>query len=151
MKNRTQPSSNFRDVGLFHERFGLDHALHEVKPRLISQELVEFRLKFLQEELNELQEGYDTSDLAKIADSLVDLVYVALGTAHLHGLPWEELWAEVQRANMTKQRAERADQSARNSTFDVIKPPGWRPPMIHETLLRNGWPGPPLPISPMVT
>lgn len=159
-------TTNFEDVGLFHEKFNLTHALIIVKPMLIHDELAQFRLRFLEEEMQELREGYATNDLAQIADALVDLVYVALGTAHLHGLPWNALWAEVQRANMTKERCEinhpyeagfsgamcceqpEHKHSKRGNINDVIKPPGWRPPSIHNVLLAHGWPGHPLPMEP---
>ena len=164
-------TDNYRDVGEFHRRFHLAHANDKTAPRLIDHALVEYRLRFLHEELEELEEGYTKRDLAKIADALVDLVYVALGTAHLHGLPWQALWREVQRANMTKERCEgdhpwvtcpvggvcaewcpgpscchrcdapRHKHSLRGNVNDVIKPPGWRPPRVHEVLLAAGWPG----------
>ena len=38
-------------------------------------------------------------------DALIDLTYVAMGTAYMMGLPWQDLWDEVQRANMSKVRA----------------------------------------------
>jgi predicted HAD superfamily Cof-like phosphohydrolase len=138
--------SNFDAVGAFHQRFGLD-VTNGRSPHHIPVDLSMFRVAFLQEELNELIEAYNAQDLPKIADSLVDLVYVALGTAHLHGFPWEELFAEVQRANMQKVRAQRPEDSTRLSTFDVVKPAGWQPPNIIEVLMRAGWKGPALPMS----
>lgn len=88
-------------------------------------------------------------DLPKIADGLVDLVYVALGTAHLHGLNWPELFAEVQRANMTKERASGSHdkRSIRSHSLDVVKPEGFVPPRIVEVLMAAGWPGPRLPLE----
>ncbi len=41
---------------------------------------------------------------------------------------WDEMWADVQRANMSKVRAERPSDSKRGSTWDVIKPVGWVAP-----------------------
>lgn len=84
--------------------------------------------------------------LPDIADGLIDLVYVALGTAHLHGFPWDALFDEVQRANMSKVRATHAEQSRRKSTLDVVKPEGFQPPDIVGVLLANGWQGPQLPL-----
>lgn len=139
--------SDFGDVGDFHRKFDLLTTSKERRPTLISKELQEFRVKFLEEELAELKEGYELEDLPKIADALVDLVYVALGTAHLHGLPWASLFAEVQRANMQKVRATRAEDSTRGSTFDVVKPPGWKAPAIMECLLIHNWPGRLLPLE----
>jgi predicted HAD superfamily Cof-like phosphohydrolase len=75
-----------------------------------------------------------------MADALIDLVYVAMGTAHLLGLPWEALWNEVQIANMRKVRAAAdASDSKRGSAFDVVKPPGWQPPNIKRILENYGW------------
>lgn len=38
---------------------------------------------------------------------------------------WDELWVDVQRANMSKERAQHAEDSKRGSVWDVIKPAGW--------------------------
>jgi predicted HAD superfamily Cof-like phosphohydrolase len=45
---------------------------------------------------------------------------------------WDLLWNDVHRANMTKERALRAEQSKRGSTYDIIKPAGWVPPQSEE-------------------
>jgi predicted HAD superfamily Cof-like phosphohydrolase len=150
--------SNFKDVGTFHKRFGLKHTgpIEELTP-----ELAAFRLRFLLEELAEfaaaagfmetslrltkvkqmVRDRFDTDhrDMPGMADALIDLSYVTLGTAHLMGLPWEALFTEVQRANMLKQRALRADDSKRGSRFDVVKPPDWQPPNILRVLREHGW------------
>ena len=47
---------------------------------------------------------------------------------------WDELWVDVQRANMSKVRAERPSDSKRGSTWDVIKPPSWVEPATQEIL-----------------
>lgn len=44
------------------------------------------------------------------------------------GLPFNDVWDLVHRANMQKVRAKRAEESKRGSRFDVIKPPGWEAP-----------------------
>jgi len=88
-----------------------------------------FRIKFLIEELLEYCEavGFEVQinkdawgqvDIQQIRgevrsvirqedafDSLVDLCYVALGTAYLHRFPFNEGWDRVQAANMQKIRA----------------------------------------------
>lgn len=137
--------SNFRDVGDFHEKFGLDFVESSspcgyTGPTPWDAELLEFRKKFLQEELAEFIEGMDEYDHAKMFDALLDIVYVAMGTAHLLGYPWEEGWRRVQKANMAKVRAAAdGSDSKRSSSFDVVKPEGWQAPDI-EGLLRDwGW------------
>jgi hypothetical protein len=107
--------NDFDDVGEFHRKFNLPVASDGL-PRELTRDELEFRLKFLIEELEEYAHavGYDLytelnrhherQDLPKAFDALIDLVYVALGTAHLHRFPWQEGWNEVQRANVTKER-----------------------------------------------
>lgn len=117
--------SDTEAVNAFHLKFGVP--MSDI-PELPSPEVYDFRHKFLQEELNEFREGYEEKNLHKMADALIDLVYVAQGTALMMGLPWSALWGEVQRANMSKVRATHADQSKRKSTLDVVKPAGWKAP-----------------------
>jgi predicted HAD superfamily Cof-like phosphohydrolase len=156
-------ASNHGDVGQFHQKFRLHNTTFEFAgppPEPITEDLVKFRLKFLEEELLEFARAFKFSlpsppltgtselkievDHAQAFDALLDLVYVAMGTAHLLGYPWQEGWDEVQRANMTKMRAETAEQSqastGRGSTLDVIKPPDFKPPDIAKVLRRNGFP-----------
>jgi predicted HAD superfamily Cof-like phosphohydrolase len=135
-------STNFQDVGEFHGRFGLPVVVEsegKFGPRPVDDELYEFRRKFMQEELDEFAEGWDEQDHAKMFDALIDLVYVAMGTAHLFGYPWQEGWQKVQAANMSKVRAASPEQSKRQSTWDVVKPPGWQPPDIEGLLQWCGW------------
>lgn len=170
--------SDFQDVGDFHRKFQLPNVPdrdvcreHAPVPTLIDRQAAIFRLKFLTEELMELTSGVIADDLPEIADALIDLVYVAHGTAHLYGLPWEELWHEVQTANMLKVRCKighvfdgkgdsvlnrcghedaldvvcgrpAVEHSKRGSVLDVIKPEGWEKPDIKGILESHQWNGP---------
>lgn len=129
----------FDDVGAFHKKFELPYYGDGVKPSLLEYDVHQFRLRFMHEELLEYCQAYAAGDLAKTADALCDLVYVALGTAHLMRLPLDECWAEVQKANMTKVRAVSADDplSKRNHRLDVVKPNGWKPPDIEGILEKH--------------
>ena len=96
--------------------------------RLLEGDVLEFRSKFLQEELNEFIEAHDQGDLVHVFDALLDLVYVAKGTALLLGIApeqWAAGFAAVQKANMNKMRAPSANHSKRRHSLDVIKPAGW--------------------------
>lgn len=128
----------FNDVAEFHRKFDLPTFWDDVEPHLLDDELTAFRTKFMEEELEEFKTAVAQGNLADAADALVDLVYVAMGTAHMMHLPWHELWAEVQRANMAKARAAQdGSDSKRGSAFDVVKPEGWRPPDIEGVLKRH--------------
>jgi predicted HAD superfamily Cof-like phosphohydrolase len=129
------------DIREFHEKYELQYA---GLPRRLEPDLHDFRAKFLEEELTEYREsatslhaimtdeGHDpravVAHLEDQLDALVDLVYVAIGTAYLHGFDFNEAWARVHRANMSKVRVENVSDSKRGSTYDVVKPPGWKPP-----------------------
>lgn len=130
-----------RDMIEFHTKFGLEY---NGKPRALPPELAHFRVTFLREELDEynlhrhaaagevaqalVDQASYAYHLENMLDALVDEVYVAIGTAYLHGFNFREAWRRVHEANMKKVRAERAEDSKRGSTFDVVKPPGWQPP-----------------------
>jgi len=116
------------DVQEFHKKFGLPTAINE--PHLASEDVMNFRLGFLMEELDEIADGYDRDNLEDVADGIIDLIYVAVGTGLFLGLPLDRLWDEVHQANMHKERAESSEDSKRNSSFDVVKPAGWKAPDI---------------------
>lgn len=143
-------TTNFHaDVYQFHEQYDLPRP---TVPQHITPELSHFRIKFLQEELDEYRTAvaqldiaiyqhapHDaiTSLLADALDALADLVYVAIGTAIIHGFPLNEAWDRVQHANMTgKTRATSPDQSKRLTSFDVVKLPHFTPP-DHTDLVCN--------------
>jgi predicted HAD superfamily Cof-like phosphohydrolase len=87
-----------------------------------------YRHKFLEEEVEEFQIAIAHGDRVKAFDALLDLVYVAQGTALFMGISveqWDAGMAAVHNANMRKRRAESASESKRGSVRDVIKPPHW--------------------------
>lgn len=121
------PNSNFQDVVQFHKKFDITYS---GPARPLPAEL-KWRVDFLKEELREYEQALETMDLAGQFDALIDLVYVALGTAYLQGFPWERGWFEVHYKNMAKIRAK--DGEGRG-TGDIVKPEGWTPPDIGRIL-----------------
>lgn len=119
------PTNMWQDVVDFHSKFELPVP---DGPSLLPEEIFKFRVEFMREELDELIKAHSEGNMHEVADALVDLAYVVLGTARFMGIPFNLCWNEVQRANMSKVRVERSEQSKRGSTFDVVKPEGWVPP-----------------------
>ena len=122
------------DVVQFHHKFKRDYS---GPPRVLPEDMMDFRIKFMQEELDEYKrawgdvrmDGDSLKQRENMLDALVDLVYVALGTAYLHGFNFAEAWRRVQRANMAKTiSTNNADSKRGNASLDVIKPPGWTAP-----------------------
>jgi predicted HAD superfamily Cof-like phosphohydrolase len=86
----------------------------------------------MQEELDEYSSARSDSNLAGQLDALVDILYVAIGTAYQHGFDLAEAWRRVHEANMQKVRVQKFQDSTRGSLFDVVKPPGWVPPNLED-------------------
>jgi predicted HAD superfamily Cof-like phosphohydrolase len=122
----------FEDVRACHKKFGI---LEARTPAKLADGLAKERIDFLQEELNEFREAVETGDIEGQADALIDLVYVAKGTAVMMGLPWEKLWDDVQRANMEKVRGV----GKRGHAVDLVKPAGWKPPQTGRILQEAGY------------
>ena len=120
-----------RDIDAFHKKFGFK------KNDTISipddNELVNFRTSFLLEELAEYTQAITKKDTAAALDALVDIVYIALGTAWLFNLPFNRAWDEVQKANMSKIRT-KSKSKKRGTSFDVVKPKGWTAPDIEQII-----------------
>ncbi|MGI8562872.1 MAG: hypothetical protein ACR2MZ_04830 [Candidatus Dormibacter sp.] len=91
-------------VHTFHERYGLPR--QEV-PTWPGDQVLRQRILMLEEELAELRNSAQNHDLAEVADALADLLHVAYGTAVACGIDLEPIFAEIHRANMTKDRHER--------------------------------------------
>jgi predicted HAD superfamily Cof-like phosphohydrolase len=133
------------DIISFHTKYKLSYG---GEPRLLPDDLHDFRVLFIGEELEEyaglpkgvltdflkqqLQSRGPQVDSLKVRedqlDALVDMTYVVFGTAYLQGFNFAEAWRRVHRANMSKIRVERIEDSKRGSAFDVVKPQGWKPP-----------------------
>lgn len=116
------PITNWDSIEIFHEKFGI---YMPFPPQQLPSDVEDFRVNFMQEELDEYKNSETLED--KI-DALVDLVVVAMGTAYMHGFDWQRHWDEVFAANMSKVRTGDATKSKRNHSLDITKPEGWVPP-----------------------
>lgn len=129
------------DIRNFHVKFGVEGPK---VPDLRDLELFQFRMNFMQEELDEFHTAWVAGDMVKAFDALIDLMYVTLGTGYMMCFPMGEGWELVHAANMKKVRAASAEESAastgRGSKLDVIKPKGWVSPeeSLRELLISYG-------------
>ena len=123
---------NVEDVADFQKKFG--HLHNTTPPHLTSRKLGE-RIICMQEELDEFTDAAYVQDLAGQADALIDLVYFALGTANMMGLPWQALWEDVHRANMAKVPGI----TKRGHLVDCVKPGGWVGPKTLEILEHHNY------------
>jgi predicted HAD superfamily Cof-like phosphohydrolase len=147
------------DVRQFHHKF---NQIVSVGPTHLTRRKMAERANFLLEELNEfagaaglrvvynvdsnnlkfeVDEDNHDQNMELMADALIDLTYVAKGTAVMMGLPWKKLWDDVQRANMAKELGETPRSRANPGQFlmDVTKPKGWVPPHTERILALAGY------------
>lgn len=135
------------DVNAFHAKFGQEYT---GKPRMLPDDLFDFRVKFHDEETHEYRdEQLELSDAIKRRDrrdiinslelqldALCDAAWVILGTADLQfgREAFNAAWRRVVKANMAKVRKDATTDgdgsidSGRAAKYDIVKPAGWQAP-----------------------
>jgi predicted HAD superfamily Cof-like phosphohydrolase len=88
-------------VGEFAEAFGIKEAAF---PSELNEEECNLRYNLMKEENEEYLEASLTGDLVGIADAIVDMAYILLGTIRKHGLEevFIPMFNEVHFSNMSK-------------------------------------------------
>ena len=95
----------------------------------LSEELKEWFLKALHEEITEYREGWEQGDIIEQVDAIIDLIYFAVGRLQQMGLTRDQAmkcFMAVHTANMTKKRGTQAKRG--NLEADAVKPDGWISP-----------------------
>ncbi len=90
--NMNNNMTHFECVGEFHTCFGHPMRTKEYFECLKSDTgLIPFRLKMIDEELNELKEAFDKNDYVEIADALCDVAYFIFGSGHCLGFNVDQM------------------------------------------------------------
>ncbi|EFF93497.1 secreted protein [Streptomyces sp. e14] len=118
----------------FHRAFGLDA---RSTPTRVPPALAAHRGELLAEEAAEVAEVSVEGPLDRLAHELADVVYVAYGTALVHGVDLDEVIAEIHRANMSKLGPD--GEVARRADGKVLKGDHYRAPDVAAVLRRQGW------------
>ena len=71
------------NIEALNKKFGIKFAVNKLTPDL-KKEYLEFRINFLEEELDELKKAFQEEKGADVVDALIDLVVVALGLSLIH-------------------------------------------------------------------
>lgn len=122
--------SRYTDVQDFLYKFKIRQ---NKNPDLVNPIILEKRFDHMQEELLEFMYSKNCDDLHGMVDALIDLIYVAYGTASILGLDEEKFNAcfdAVHTANMSKI----LDMSDTTHKIGVKKPLGWVAPDFTEIL-----------------
>lgn len=122
------------DVWHFHKACGIP-ALYPDELETLKPERIELRWSLIDEEVNrELRVALINGDVPKIADSIIDSIYVLIGLAIEMGIPLGPLWKEVHAANMRKTTGPKREDGKQ------LKPDGWVGPDIEGVLRKySNW------------
>ncbi|MPY61822.1 pyrophosphohydrolase domain-containing protein [Streptomyces spongiae] len=120
----------------FHRAFGL---AARAEPTEVTPELAAHRGELLAEEAAEVAEVAVAGPLDRLAHELADVVYVAYGTALVHGIDLDAVIAEIHRSNMTKLGPDGS--VARREDGKVLKGEHYRAPDVSGVLRSQGWKG----------
>lgn len=107
-----------------HSFYGMTEKFDAMTPDLLKKTL-EFRIKFLEEELTELKTADNAED---VVDALIDLCVVAIGTLCAFNVNGQRAWDEVLDANMNKKPGVKESRPNPLGLPDLIKPEGWQAP-----------------------
>jgi NTP pyrophosphatase (non-canonical NTP hydrolase) len=117
------------DIEKMHQHYGVKQKVKTLSPELL-KEFLKFRVSFLIEEMNELQDAVETNPInaEETVDALIDLCVVAIGTLDLFEVDSERAWNEVLQANMNKEVGIKESRPNAFGLPDLVKPTEWQAP-----------------------
>lgn len=110
-----------------HTKFGVNEVTRKLSANHLA-EYLEFRIRFLQEELDEMKWAAASDNSEEVVDALIDLCVVAIGTLDAYDIDAYKAWDEVHAANMAKEVGIKESRPNPLGLPDLIKPEGWTPP-----------------------
>jgi len=113
-----------KDIAEMHKKFGVNHVIRNLDKEKLKM-FLQFRIDFLQEELDEMKTADSADD---IVDALIDLCVVAIGTLDAYDVDSHEAWRRVLKANMAKNPGIKPERPNPLGLPDLIKPEGWTAP-----------------------
>ena len=119
-----------QDIHDMHTKFGVRPVIAGLDKEKLAK-FLEFRLNFLQEELDEAKEAAVSNDPSKaedIVDAMIDLCVVAIGTLDAFGVDAYTAWNRVHEKNMQKEPGIKPERPNPLGLPDLIKPAGWTAP-----------------------
>jgi predicted HAD superfamily Cof-like phosphohydrolase len=118
------------DMNAMHKRYGTHQAVEKLTPEQLKA-FLQFRINFLQEELDEMKKAATPNqpiDSEEVVDALIDLCVVAIGTLDLFEVDAYKAWNEVLMANLNKKVGRKESRPNPWGLPDLIKPEGWKAP-----------------------
>ena len=119
-----------KDIAEMHTKYGTNKAVRSMDKTQL-RTFLKFRVDFLQEELDELNQASEPGipiDQAEVVDALIDLCVVAIGTLDAFDVDAYHAWDIVHNANMNKKVGVKESRPNPLGLPDLIKPEGWVAP-----------------------
>jgi predicted HAD superfamily Cof-like phosphohydrolase len=119
-----------KDIAEMHTKYGTNKAIRSMDRAQLTS-FLKFRVNFLQEELDELNEASKPGvpiNQAEVVDALIDLCVVAIGTLDAFDVDAYKAWDVVHEANMNKEVGIKESRPNPLGLPDLIKPEGWVAP-----------------------
>ena len=116
-----------RDISGMHRYYGVNEKVSGFDEEKLKQ-FLNFRISFLDEELNETKKAVREKNAEEIVDGLIDLCVVAIGTLDSMGIDSYTAWNKVLRANLSKEVGVKPERPNPLGLPDLIKPAGWKAP-----------------------
>lgn len=123
----TEHTDWITDIAEMHTKFGVNTIIRTFDQDKL-RTFLQFRIDFLQEELDEMIEAFEEGVPEDIVDSLVDLCVVAIGTLDAFDINAYEAWNRVHKKNMQKEAGIKPSRPNPLGMPDLIKPEGWSAP-----------------------
>lgn len=113
-----------QDIAEMHTKYGVNPKVREFDKEKL-EKFLQFRINFLQEELDEMKHAASADD---VVDALIDLCVVAIGTLDAFDVDSQTAWKRVHEANMNKEVGIKESRPNPLGLPDLIKPEGWTAP-----------------------
>lgn len=120
----------FKDMQDMHKKYGVDKWMNEEKKSDWSRlnKYMDFRIKMMQEELDETKAAFKNKNQEEVVDGIIDLCVFAIGTLEVFGVDANKAWDQVYKANMSKEVGIKEGRPNPLGLPDLVKPEGWEGP-----------------------
>jgi phosphoribosyl-ATP pyrophosphohydrolase len=120
----------FKDMQDMHKKYGVDKWMNEENKSDWSRlnKYMDFRIKMMQEELDETRVAFQNKNEEEVVDGIIDLCVFAIGTLEVFGVDANKAWDEVYKANMSKEVGIKEGRPNPLGLPDLVKPKGWEGP-----------------------
>ena len=95
---------------------------------------LEFRAKFIQEELTELFEAINNEEPDEVVDAFIDIIVIALGSLDAFDVDIKKAWKRVHHANMQKKIGVKDSRPNPLGLPDLVKPESWQAPQHFDNI-----------------